>query len=242
MIINLWSTPRTGSIWYSHWLKFNHPGSMLITEMFNKLHMNMYHVQDSKGTILNFHHVVPGGFFKEYHLDDNNYLTVRRNYGTRSRSPDQEEQYHWELIKQVNPTQVLIVHNHVEPMAIDIKQYLLNSADKNIWICRRDRVAQLASYAVAISTRKFAEFIGTGPQDLVQDCDEFYLTNLLKRIQVWDQSPKNHSDIVEFEQINFQNLPGFPVDQNIDPTKRLSRRLLNIITQMVRDYENTKNQ
>lgn len=237
MIINLWSTPRTGSVWYSHWLA-QHTNSLLITEMFNRFHMNMYHVRGEDGVIKNFHHPVEGGFYKEFYLDEHENIVKRNVHGIRTRTPDQEEEYCVDILRRGNRQQNLVLHNHIDPINIGIRDWLIEIADRNIWIYRRDRRRQLASYAVALSTKKFAAF---KPQvednSVVEDCDIGPLQNLIRRIGVWD-SFDSKSEIVAFEDINFYNQEGFPWDQNTDPWSRLSPTLQEYINNLVTEYEN----
>ena len=241
MIINLWSTPRTGSVWYSKYLSQKYPGSMLVTEMFNRYHMNMYHVRDPVGAIRNFHQPVENGFYKEYYLDSNNFLSKQDIYGVRTRTIDQEEQYCFELLKKVNKDQILIMHNHIDPINNDIRTWLLANADKNYWIYRKNKKLQLASYAVALSTKKFAAFNKAAiSYEPVQDCELAPLENLIRRIKVWDSFEK--TDKVAFEDIDFFDAPGFPLDQNTDPWSRLSIKMQKYIETLVNSYENHTNQ
>lgn len=239
MLIHVWSTPRTGSIWYSHWTQQQNPGSLLLTEPFNRNHMDMYHMQDNNGCIVNYHHPVDGGFYTEYFLDDKKFLNKRKVYGERTRSAAEEEHYIYELLKDRNQSQTLVIHNHIEPLNEEIRDYLLGSADKHIWLYRRDKKRQLASYAVALDTKKFAAF--TKQQDngyVTINCNINSLINLLNRVKFHDSIPKigvKHT-CVAFEDINFFNGPGLPFDQNGDPWIKISSTLQNTIFKLVNDY------
>ena len=240
MIVNLWSTPRTGSVWYSHYLYKQYPTSLLITEMFNQYHMNMYHVKGQDGSIRNYHEFVPNGFYKEYYLDDQSYLTRRTVFAPRVRDIESEEKYCVDLLNRVNKNQILVMHNHIDPINSDIRDYLIKNADKNIWIYRKDKRQQLASYAVALSTKKFAAFNKAAvSHELVADIDPGPLYNLIRRIKVWDTIPK--TDTIAFEDVSFYDYEGFPVDQNIDPWSRLSDGMKLIINGIVEKYENDSN-
>lgn len=240
MIINLWSTPRTGSVWYSNFLANQYSGSLLVTEMFNRYHMNMYYVQDHNGTIRNYHSPMPNGFYKEYYINDQGELSKRKVMGTRTRTIDQEEEYCFELVKQVSATQQLILHNHIDPINPTIRDWLINRSHKNIWIYRKNKRLQLASYAIALSTKKFVAFNQAAISDeIVADCDLVPLRNLIRRIQVWDSFPK--TDTIAFENIDFFNSPGYPMDQNINPWARISNTMQQNIDKLVTDYENNSN-
>ena len=241
MIVNLWSTPRTGSVWYSHYLSRQYSESLLITEMFNRYHMNMYHVRGDDGSIKNYHEFVPNSFYKEYYLDDRNFLNRRSVYSSRTRDIDAEEKYCFELLTNVNQNQILVMHNHVDPINTEIRDYLINATHKNIWIYRKNKHQQLASYAVALSTKKFAAFHKTAVSyEPVEDIDRGPLDNLMRRIKVWDSLPK--TDVIAFEDIQFYEESGFPVDQNIDPWARLSENMKSIINEIVKQYVHNSNQ
>jgi hypothetical protein len=214
--------------------------SQLITEMFNRYHMNMYHVLGEDGSIRNYHEFVNNGFYKEYYLDENNYLTRRTIYEPRVRDVDAEEKYCVDLLNNVNKDQILVMHNHVDPINTEIRDYLINNAHKNVWIYRRNKREQLASYAVALSTKKFAAFNKAAvSHEPVADIDRRPLDNLMRRIKVWDSLPT--TDSIAFEDIPFYDDDGFPVDQNIDPWIRLSDNMKSIINEIVAQYENNSN-
>lgn len=237
MIINLWSTPRTGSVWYSKFLSQKYVNSFVVTEMFNRYYMNMYQVRDLTGAIKNYNQPVVGGSFKEYFLDSMNFLSKQDIYGVRARTIEQEEEYCFELLKKVNKDQILIMHNHIDPINDNIRNWLLANADKNYWIYRKNKKLQLASYAVALSTKKFAAFNNAAiSYEPVADCDLGPLKNLIRRIKVWDSFEKNN--MIAFEDIDFFDAPGFPLDQNTDPWARLSVNMQTSIEALVSNYEN----
>lgn len=243
MITNLWSTPRTGSIWYSHWLQQQQPASLLLTEPFNRNHMDMYHFLDDRGSIINYHHPISGGFYTEYFLDSKNFLNKRKVYDNRIRTPREEELYIYGLLKSRNPDQLLIIHNHVDPLNEEIRDYLLDSADKHIWLYRRDKKRQLASYAIAISTKKFAAFkkpdIFNEKLEKIKDCNLEALQSLIRRIILWHSFYKTspNSEVVAFEDISFFEEDGLPYDQNFDPWTRLTEGVQDIINQLIDEHQ-----
>lgn len=240
MIINLWSTPRTGSVWYSHHLASQYEDSLLITEMFNRYHMNMYHVCGEDGTIRNFHYPVEGGFYKEYYLNERRRLCRHTVTGERVRTPDQEEEHYLDLLQRYDDQQNLILHNHIDPINNSIRDWLISEGDRNVWMYRRDRRQQLASYAVAFSTKKFAAFMPQKEDNsIVEDCNREPLQNLIRRIGVWDSFEKD--EMIAFEDVIFYNQEGFPWDQNSDPWKRLSPTMQEYIDNLVTEYENNTN-
>lgn len=241
MIINLWSTPRTGSVWYAHHLQSQYPQSFLASEIFNIRHFNLYYNVLPNGKIESHHQYVEGSYYHEFSLDSQGFLTKVNVYAARQRTAVDEQQHRFSCVKNHSPQQTIIVSNHVDPIHPEIKSWLITQAEKNIWIERRDKRAQLASYAVASSTKQFVQF-QTVPQDnhIVPDCNLGLLADLIKRIQIWDQHDKTH--VVAFEDIDFHDRPGFPKDQNTDAWSRLSIRVQEEITVLVDSYEKTKSQ
>jgi len=246
MLINLWSTPRTGSVWYSYHLAAQHRNSLVLTEMFHVHHMDMYHLRNADGSIQNFHHYIPNGFYVEFFIDDTGNIKKRSITGERTRTVKQEEEYCFDLIKQFNGSQVLILHNHVEPINPSIMQYCIDKADKNIWIYRKDKVQQLASYAVALGTKKFASFRKqVHTNEVAPDCEIELLERLVKRIKLWDSltaDKRDNDEIICFEDIKFYDRIGFPYDQNLNPLEKLSDNIKQVILQLVSDYEDSRNQ
>lgn len=235
MIINLWSTPRTGSVWYSHHLASTNQPSILLTEPFNRFHMNMYYMISHNNTITNHHQYTDGSFYKEYYLQENRLLT-RRMYGKRQRTVEEEEQYLSSLFTKLGAdTDVnYIVHNHVEPMSKHIRDFLM-TIGQNVFIYRKDKFAQLASYAIAYETKEFARF---NKSNIVRNNIEMQdlqpLIDLINRIKVWDSIDKKYS--IAYEDIKFYETPGMPLKQNGDHSKILSEKTVLDIKQLLQTY------
>ena len=238
MILNLWSTPRTGSVWYSCYLRQLNEGSILLPEIFNRYNMNIYYSISENGR-LNFHEYEDGRFYEEYYLL-NGVLDKKKIHGNRERTIDEEEEYRLSLIVNSSGDAKYVLHNHVEPINPDIKKYLLEVADNNFYIHRKDRRAQLGSYAIAIATKQFAKFNMTPEADSIIDKTPLEsLSGLLNRIKVWDQMEKN-DNIIAYEDINFHSLKGWPQKQTADYRVRLSPDILNWIDCQVDEYESSK--
>lgn len=233
MIINLWSTPRTGSVWYSNFLKMKYPGSILLTEMFNQYHMDMYYTMKN-GRRLTAHVFSPGFCHDEY-SNVNGTITTKKIYSERTRTVVDEELYRIELFKQLDSAITLILHNHVAPINETIKQQLIDIADKNIYIYRKDKRAQLASYAIAFSTRQFIQFFDKQETGTVDDINCGHLENLINRIKIWDNIPKESS--IAYEDIEFFNKDNWPKKQNTDYRLRLSQHMISMIDELVIEYE-----
>lgn len=223
MIVNLWSTPRTGSVWYSHMLLIKHkrldPYSVLMSEMFNGYHLNIYRkVED--GVHKNFHVYSPGCYYNEYKLDYRKCLTTIQVYSERVRNVHEEEAYRLQLLSQYNQAASnLILHNHTSPLSDGIYKSLFDMADENIFIGRDDFVQQLSSYAVAYATKTFANFREKSENLGVNlYCDPAVLNDLTNRILYWHTLDKTGCQIIKYENIDFSaigtNGVNLPKKQN----------------------------
>lgn len=234
MIINLWSTPRTGSVWYSRYLAYQLPNSLVLSEIFNRYAMHVYYT-DVDGQIFNHPTYKDGYFHKEFYLEDGNILS-KRVPGPHTRTIFEEEEYRLDMLRKANKDVNYILHNHVEPINTDIRKHLLEIADENKFIFRKDKRAQLASYAIAYSTGKFATFKANAEEKgTVLDIDRQVLKELVRRIKIWDAMPKESS--LAYEDIEFIDLPGMPMKQVPDYRTRISEEMLRVIEQLVLDYE-----
>ena len=239
MIINLWSTPRTGSVWYSIYLTKTTVNSKLITEFFNPYHMNIYHTDD-KHVSVNYHEYRSGLYYKNYYIN-NNELKVEKVYSNRIRNVEEEELYRIELFNKLPKNKTYILHNHVYPINQSIFNQLLNDPNsKNIFIYRKDRKQQLASYAVAYSTKKFAAWSSDNldTTSLVEDINIGTLEHLVQRIKVWDNIDKKNHTVLAYEDINFLKLDRAPVKQNVNAWDRLSDNMKNSITNLLENWDN----
>lgn len=238
MIVNLWSTPRTGSVRYSFELRKQYPGSLLVSEMFNRYHMTMYH-KPSESRIHNIHNYEVGAFYKGYEIE-NGKLVITHLHEPRKRTVEQEESYLIDIFNRVDGSQTLIMHNHVEPINHSIRDRLTKLADENIYIYRKDKRHQLASYAIAYSSKQFVAFNPSAiTTNTVADIDINILQNLLSRIVAWDRLEKN-GRIIAYEELSFEDDERMPLKQNHDHYSRLSNKMIDAIETLVSHYENNK--
>lgn len=240
MIINLWSTPRTGSVWYSMWLAREH-SCIRITEMFNPHHMNIYR-KIVDGKVMNYHQYQPDLYYEEYEVNDGILRTVRR-MEPRTRTVPEELEYRKSLLKHLSADNRLIMHNHVAPIDEQVRQYLTDNCDANIYIYRKDRRAQLASYLIAYTTKTFAQFTKPVDQPSITYSDLNGVNNwtqaingLADRIKKWDRLDKI-GKIVAYEDILFQEVKGLPHKQVLDYTKVLDGKILEYIDTLMVEYE-----
>jgi hypothetical protein len=202
--------------------------------------MNIYHYVDPETSIMTNHHQYsPGMYYREYYLEDG-FLKIKKIFSSRSRSIEEQELYVIDLLQAVNDKQILIMHNHVDPINPAVRSMLMNMG-KNIYIHRRDKRQQLASYAIAYSTKQFSNFTNRQTStSLVEDIDPNVLDNLMKRIQLWDILEKGNNQVIAYEDIDFIEIPNFPFKQNKDHSSRLSDKMQAVIDNLVTDYEREK--
>lgn len=234
MIINLWSTPRSGSVWYSRYLQSQYPDSVRINELLNQYQIGVYHMF-TEDRFLNSYNYSVGYYYHEYFMD-NGTIGSNKVFAPRERSVAEEEIYRIQLINQIDPANTLILHNHVAPINEKIRQQLIDSAYKNIYIYRKDKRAQLASYAIAYASKQWVQLVDYEDTGIITELDITSLKNLISRIKFWDQLTKQ--DSIAYEEIKFFDQPNWPKKQNKDYKLRLSDDIIKIIDQLVTEYEN----
>lgn len=236
MIINLWSTPRTGSVWYSNHLHRKTLPSILLTEPFNRFHMDLYYMVDKNGLITNHHEYLEGSFYKNYLFKNGRILTEKR-FEPRTRNIEEEEHYIISLLEKLDFNLTYIIHNHVSPMSVDVLNKLM-AIGKNIFIYRKDKVAQLASYAIAYKNKEFVRYSNTEKfREKITITDYEPLRNLIQRIKVWDALPKE--TIVAYEDIDFYQTAGMPIKQVKDYRDVLTEESIEQITYLLnKEYFN----
>lgn len=251
MIINLWSTPRTGSVWYSYKLYLEYLNSnkntILLTEPFNRWHLNIYRSIEN-GVIKNFHEFTDGLYYDDYALDSDGNVVVNRKFAQRSRTVEEELSHRQWLVENYNAEAcTLILHNHTSPLPEGIYEKLKTSALRNIFIYRGNFVEQLSSYAVAIATKRFAKFRDFDePVFENLEVPEQSLAELTNRILHWETLDKTNCEIVRYEDIEFalnnpDNIPT-PRKQNItDSFLKLSTQTQRIILDLKDRYDQCRN-
>jgi hypothetical protein len=235
MIINLWSTPRTGSVWYSMHLAKSR-SCVRITELFNPRHMGLYRTINDDGSITNHQQYVEGSRYDQYYLDNDNILCSIPIYSKRELNPTEEFEYRKHLLYNMGTDTHVVFHNHVDPIDKDILEYLTTIADENIYIYRKDRVAQIASYVIASVSKKFAKF---KPNDVeyetIDNIPEQDVIEMIKRIQTWDRMEKQGYDIC-YEDIPFYSEQGMLYKQVNDYKQVLSTNAVNQVLQLLDEY------
>ena len=234
MIVNIWSTPRTGSNWYSAYLlneyqKVN-KNTFVIHQYLNHFHLINYNgagdwlYEYSKGLCY------PAYIFN--HLKQSIELTSICK--KRERDEHSEEDYRIKLFEkhnyQKNP---VILHNHVAPMSSKAYNYLFSKADKNVFLYRENLIDQLSSYALAFTTKIWKPSLNYTTQSNI-DVDRNILENLYERILYWHTLDKTNCDIIKYEDLNFsQTEYKLPIKQNLTSSfDQLSEQTKNVILEL----------
>lgn len=248
MLINLWSTPRVGSVWTAfrlyHEAMKEDKNSTLVVEFFNRYHYNIYKKEED-GSDRNVY-IYSEGCRRDEFFIENDEIKKTIVYGPHIRNADEEEHYRLSLLDKIDfEKTTTIFHNHIEPLGPGIYDKLFSLAPRNIFIKRNSLRDQLASFAVAFYTREFAIFKETTNSDVSNvRADHRSLTMLYDRIVKWEKLDKTGCEILTYEDIDFddykKNHPSdrFPVKQNkTSAFDKLSNQSKDFIMTLVKEHE-----
>jgi len=237
MIINLWSTPRTGSNWYSQYLykKYNSENkrTQLYTQYLNQYHFINYIKSNYNDFVYEYN---TGCSYKDYaynHLRQSISYTYKTE--KRIRDSNSEEQYRLELLSKHNHIKnPSIFYSHIAPMSDLSYNTLFDMADKNIFLYRKDIKRQLSSYALAYGTTQYKQSIKIHENVNV---DYGVIKNLVDRIIKWHTLDKTNCEIVCYEDLEFELHSDLPKQQNkIDPFSQLSNTTQEHILKFVENF------
>lgn len=216
MIVNLWSTPRTGSNWYSQYLlkeyKNTNNRTILYQQYLNSFHFYNYYKPNYSDFVYDYQ---PTCYYKHYYFDYLRKAIVETpKYEPRKFNISEEENYRLKLLNKhdhkKNPS---IFYSHVAPMSKISYEYLFYKADKNIFLYRKDFKRQLSSYALAYGTTQYKPKIN---QTIYENINVNYevLKNLTDRVLLWHTLDKKGCEVISYEELNFQEDKNLPVQQN----------------------------
>jgi hypothetical protein len=234
MLIVLWSTPRTGSTWYSNYLieeyKKQNITLNFLKQYFNKFQYTGYVKQGSNEL---FQTYSSGMSYIQYKSEAfTNKITSIIKSEERKLLPKYEEAYRIGLLEKVNLSRFpYLLHQHVQPMSKDTYFYLKNKATKNIYLYRENIIDQLASYVVAIHTQIFHRTLGQTVKPVTDAyIDESMLESLYNRIIYWHDLDKTNCDIIKYEDIDFsQNYLRIAKQHKVPPIEQVSEKIRNKI-------------
>jgi hypothetical protein len=233
MIINLWSTPRSGSNWYADFLlneqKKVNPKTIKIKHYLNYYHLINY---DKAGHSDWLYEYTPGLRYPAYYYDPLR-QSIKQDVvnGERTRTVEQEEEYRISLFEKHNHIKnPVVMHSHFAPMSKRGYDYLFKKADKNIFLYRENFVDQMSSYALAYGTNIWKPRANLPVFENI-DADEGVLKHLYERILLWHKIDKQGCEIVKYEDFDFNYQgAGMPVKQNKTNTfDQLSKKTQNTI-------------
>jgi len=223
MIINIFSTPRTGGIYFTYYTARQN-NSEFINELFNEHMFGTYRFFDKNNTLCISYDYHESFFYYDYYHDQDCYIKIKRNYSPWNRSLDEEREYRFNLLKNRNTNQNLVLNNHVGTMCETIQEYLTLIAEKNIYLYRKNILNQLYSFAIAKMYNNFISFnkdqIRT---EKIKKSNKEEIIRLIGMIKKWQNLKKSqNSQLISYEELDFSLIHGFPIKQNSDYTLRLS--------------------
>jgi hypothetical protein len=240
MIINLWSTPRTGSSWYASYLFNEHKKINHQTQIFHQ-YLNYFHfINYSKPNHTDWVYEFQIGCTYPHYQFDVLKKAINHFYksGKRTKTPDEEENYRIELLEKHDHNKFpVILHNHVMPMSKKSYEYLYRKADKNVFLYRENLVDQLSSYALAYQTTIWKPKKNL-PVFKDIKTDEQVIKNLYDRIIYWHNLDKTDCEIVKYEDINFNDHLEIkiPKQNYVKPFTQLHQDTQNYILQLNEEF------
>lgn len=216
MLVNLWSTPRTGSTWYSSFLynqlREKRSRTFLIKQYLNKFHFTNYVFPNFSDYIYEYR---DGASYLKYDFDHlTKSLRQRPVWDKRHLDPNSEENYRVNLLEKIDCVKNnLVFHNHIEPMSQMSYNVLFNKADQNIFLYRENVIDQLSSYAIGYYTQNYHKPNNTLSNVFVE---ENVLKYLADRIISWHRLDKSKGLVIKYEDIPFSNASykNLPKKQN----------------------------
>ncbi len=222
MIVNVFSTPRTGSIWFTHLvfdeLKATHPSAFSSYELFNPFHVGMYRKLQN-GKLMNVHGEYPAGAYYDYPVERDGVIINTKIYQPHNLlsddAKDAELLRRLNLLRSADLSKGAVFQNHVYPIYEPALQWLKKNATKNYYVYRKDVKAQLSSYAVALATKVFIAFNKLPEIQENLTAPEVSLRMLADRIKVWRSLDKSDGTVIAYEDLPFEkDKTGFPKKQN----------------------------
>lgn len=241
MIAVLWSTPRTGSTYYSRYLynelRKTYPNITLLHQYFNKFHLDSYLKVNATDLVYEYDNKC---YYTEYYLNQlSKQICHKIIYGERKLDRTLEEMHRISLLEKTNTTKFpIFMYQHVQPMSKDTYYYLKNKATRNIYLYRENFVDQLASYAVAMHTQKFHNNKDV-PVAPVKDAeiDLSYLEGLANRIQYWHTLDKTGCEVIKYEDIQFDSSIHFRKLYDVKPIDQVSKRVYDKIMKLNEKFQ-----
>lgn len=232
MLTVLWSTPRTGSTWYSQELykkiQNNNRAAVYLRQYFSKHTLDCYFLPNQDMQVSKYE---PKSFYLKYQLEPLcKKIVETRVYERKTISAQEEEVHRIHLLETTNITKYpIVLHQHVSPISIDTYHYLKNKANRNIYMYRENIVEQLASYVVAVYSNNFFQTNFQHIENAEIDLDR--LESLYERILIWHKLDKTNCEIVKYEDVCDLK------KNNKRPISQLSGKMLRAIQNLNERYQ-----
>lgn len=229
MIINIWSTPRTGSNWYAAFVAEKYQTKIRINQI-----LNYYHLINYYGDTDWIYEYDDGLSYPEYVYDSlKQSIKQIKIHGNRIRNPIDEEKYRIEIIEKHNHIKnPILFSNHVAPMSKNAYEYLFTKADKNIFLYRENFIDQMSSYALGYATKQWKPTSDKVYSDV--DTDKEVLFHFYERILYWHSLDKTNCEVVRYEDLEFDSNETMPKKQN---KVKAFDQLSNITQSFILDLE-----
>lgn len=242
MIINLWSTPRTGSNWYAQYLLKKYSAENVKTKLFAQ-YLNQFHfVNYMKLDYPDFVYDYDTKCSYKLYMFDHLRQSISHVFKSQKRFRDAkaEETYRLELLSKhdhiKNPS---IFYSHIAPMSNLSYKTLFDMAERNIFLYRKDIKRQVASYTLAYGTGQYKPSLLDKVYENIT-VDPFVIKNLVNRIIKWHELDKTNCEVLCYEDLNFSEDDSLPKQQNkVDPFDQLSIETQDVILKYI-DYFNNQ--
>lgn len=241
MIINLWSTPRTGSNWYSQYLQKKlecNIKPILFHQFINYYHLVNYQKSGYDDFVYEYDLKCS---YLQYNFDKKKEcITISRKAEKRKLDQIAEEEHRLDLLDKHNfVNHPAIFYNHIAPVSNKAYTKLFSMTDRNIFLYRKDVKRQLSSYALGYGTKQY-RFTGLKNTHENVSVEFDVLKNLADRIQIWHQIDKTNCEIVCYEDLDFDLFEDLPKKQNIiDPFLQLDTQTQNHILELTSKINTT---
>ena len=236
MLTVLWSTPRTGSTYYSSYLlsEYNkqYPNITFLRQYFNKFHLNSYIKTEESDLVYDYD---PKCFYMHYYLQAfSNRIMHKFVYEKRNLDSTSEEAYRIVLLEKTNLKKYpVFISQHIQPMSKDTFYYLKYKANRNIFIYRENFIDQLASYVVAMHTKTYRKTEKTKINPVTDaEIDLGWLDDLASRIKYWHTIDKTGCEVIKYEDIKFDDSISIKKQHDVKPINQVSQKTYDTIMKL----------
>lgn len=241
MLTVLWSTPRTGSTYYTSYLlsEYNkeYPNITFLRQYFNKFHLTSYLKVNEPDLVYEYD---PKCFYMQYYLEPlRNKLMCRSVNKKRNLDSTFEEAYRIGLLEKTNLKKYpVFISQHIQPMSKDTFYYLKYKANRNIFIYRENFIDQLASYVVAIHTKTYRKTEKTKINPVTDaEIDLGWLDDLASRIKYWHTIDKTGCEVIKYEDIKFDDSISIKKQHEVKPINQVSIQTYDKIMKLNEDFQ-----